>query len=49
MFRDAEIPDSKRTLYALGIRVSLASILLLLVFYGLHTGQLSFQAPWHKY
>ena len=49
MFKDSEIPDSKRTLYALGIRVSLAGILVLLVFYGLYTGELSFQAPWHRY
>ena len=49
MFKDSDIPDSKRTLYALGIRVSLAGILVLLVFFGLYTGELSFQAPWHKY
>lgn len=38
--------QSKRTLYALGIRVSLAALLLACVFYGLATGQLGSSAPW---
>lgn len=38
--------DSKYTLYALGIRISLASALLFLMFYGFYTGQLQSQAPW---
>lgn len=37
---------SKHTLYALGIRVALASLLLACVFYGLYTGQLGSTAPW---
>ena len=37
---------SKRTLYALGVRVTLAILLIIVVFYGLSTGQLSMQAPW---
>ncbi|MBV1907281.1 MAG: DUF2909 domain-containing protein [Pseudomonadales bacterium] len=49
MFKDAQIPDSKRTLYALGIRITLATALMLMIFYGLYTGQLSLNAPWHKY
>lgn len=38
--------NSKRTLYALGIRVSLAGLLLLLIFYGLASGKLGSSAPW---
>lgn len=38
--------QSKRTLYALGIRITLAALLLLSVFYGLYTGQLGSSAPW---
>lgn len=38
--------QSKRTLYALGIRVTLAGLLLLSIFYGLITGQLGSSAPW---
>ena len=49
MFKDAQIPDSKRTLYALGIRITLATALVSLVFFGLYTGQLEFNAPWHRY
>ncbi len=37
---------SKRALYALGIRIGLASLLLLCIFYGIYTGQLSSRAPW---
>ena len=39
---------SKRTLYALGIRVTLAALLLISIFYGLHTGQLGSSAPWDR-
>jgi len=37
---------SKRVMYALGIRVTLAIILMICVFYGITTGQLNFGAPW---
>lgn len=37
---------SKRTLYALGVRVTLAVILMGCVVYGLSTGELTLQAPW---
>lgn len=46
LLKDAGAPESKRTLYALGIRITLASIMMLLVFYGFYTGILSSQAPW---
>ena len=38
--------ESKRTLYALGVRISLAGLLMLSIFYGLKTGQLGSSAPW---
>ncbi len=40
--------ESKRTLYALGIRVTLAILLLVTVSWGLYSGQLSINAPWHQ-
>ncbi len=39
---------SKRTLYSLGIRLTLAGLLLGSIFYGLSTGQLGSSAPWDK-
>lgn len=38
---------SKRTLYALGVRITLAIMLIGVLIYGLATGELSLQAPWH--
>ena len=38
--------QSKRTLYALGIRITLAALLLISIFYGIYTGQLGSRAPW---
>jgi hypothetical protein len=46
LFRDTE-NQSKRTLYALGVRITLAAALLGLVYYGLETGKLTLLAPWH--
>ncbi len=48
LFKDTDKPNSKRVVYALGIRVSLAATLLLLIGYGLYTGQLGVNAPWHN-
>ncbi|MDH2431559.1 hypothetical protein WH50_24195 [Pokkaliibacter plantistimulans] len=36
----------KRLLTSLTLRVTLAALLLLLIFYGFYTGQLHSQAPW---
>jgi hypothetical protein len=49
LFKDTHRADSKRTLYALGIRITLASALLITIFYGFYTGQLRMgtNAPWH--
>ena len=46
LLKDAGVPDSKRTLYALGIRITLAAIMMALVFYGFYSGILTSQAPW---
>ena len=50
LFQDTGRNDSKRTLYALGTRVTLATALLLTIFYGLYTGELRMgtNAPWHN-
>ena len=40
--------DSKRTVYALGARVTFAVILILLVAYGLYTGELGKSVPWQQ-
>jgi hypothetical protein len=49
LFKDSDRPDSRRTLHALGVRVTLAAALLATIFYGLSTGQLRLgtNAPWH--
>ena len=49
LFKDTDRTDSKRTLYALGIRVTLAALLLITIFYGFYTGELRMgtNAPWH--
>lgn len=38
----------KRTLYALGIRVTLATALIGAIIYGFYSGQLSSKAPWDR-
>lgn len=47
LFKDSNKPESKRLLWALGIRVGLAMSVLGLIYYGLQTGQLTLAAPWH--
>lgn len=48
LLKDMNVPNSKRTLYALGIRVTLAISLMAVIAYGLHTGQLTSTAPWDR-
>jgi hypothetical protein len=50
LFKDSGRTDSKRTLYALGVRITLAAALLGTIFYGFYTGQLRIgtNAPWHE-
>ena len=45
LLKDIESP-TKRTVYALGIRIGLASLLMMTIFYGLYRGQLGSSAPW---
>ena len=37
---------TRRTLHSLGVRITLATIMMALIAYGLVTGQLRSQAPW---
>ncbi|MGD8175270.1 DUF2909 domain-containing protein [Marinimicrobium sp. ARAG 43.8] len=46
LLKDIGVPESKRTLYALGIRITLAALMMLCVFYGFYSGILSSTAPW---
>lgn len=46
MLKDMNVPHSKRTLYALGIRVTLALCLMGLIAYGIQTGKIRNTAPW---
>ena len=48
LLKDMNVTDSKRTLYALGIRVTLAATLLGVIAYGIYSGQLGNTAPWDK-
>jgi hypothetical protein len=45
LLKDIDSP-TKRTVYALGIRIGLASLLMISIFYGLYSGQLGSSAPW---
>ena len=47
LFKDSDITGSKRTLIALGIRITLAGTLLVVTGYGLYSGELQLSAPWH--
>jgi hypothetical protein len=46
LLKDMGAPDSKRTLYALGIRISLAALLILCIYFGYESGILTGRAPW---
>lgn len=50
LFKDTDRDDSRRTLYALGTRITLATALLLTILYGFYTGELRMgtNAPWHN-
>jgi uncharacterized BrkB/YihY/UPF0761 family membrane protein len=47
LIKDIESPK-KRSLYALGVRITLATLLMTTIFYGLYTGKLGSGAPWDK-
>jgi hypothetical protein len=40
--------EGKRTFHALGVRVALAVLLIVCLVYGVMTGQLGLNAPWHN-
>ncbi|VUD64143.1 hypothetical protein TDB9533_03254 [Thalassocella blandensis] len=46
LVKDIGVSESKRVLYALGIRITFAALLLGTVAYGIQTGKLTNQAPW---
>ena len=48
LFKDVSKSHSKRALYALGARITLAASLLLAIGYGIQSGQLSNTAPWQQ-
>jgi len=42
------VPESKRTLYALGTRITIAALLMLTIGYGIQSGKLKNNAPWNQ-
>lgn len=46
LLKDMGSATSKRTLYALGIRITLAILLVGTIAYGFYSGQLTSTAPW---
>lgn len=46
LIKDMSVSASKRTLYALGIRVVLAATLMVTIGYGIASGKLHNTAPW---
>lgn len=48
LFKDSDKAGSKRTLHALGVRITLAAALIVTVWYGIYTGELGVNSPWHQ-
>ncbi len=48
LFFSKDQGSTKRTLYALGVRITLAIVLILTIVYGMFTGQLGLNAPWQQ-
>ncbi|MBB3169792.1 DUF2909 domain-containing protein [Simiduia aestuariiviva] len=46
LLKDMGASESRRTLYALGIRISLAALLIGCLVYGFYSGALTSTAPW---
>ena len=46
LFIDKGNPKKKRIMYGLGFRVTLGVMILILITYGIFTGQLGNNAPW---
>ena len=49
LFKDTGKPESRRLWYALGVRITFATLLLIAIGYGFYTGELrmGINAPWH--
>ena len=49
LFKDTGKPNSRRLWYALGVRITFATLLLMTIGYGFYTGELrmGLNAPWH--
>ena len=49
LFKDTGKPESRRLWYALGVRITFATLLVLAIGYGFYTGELrmGLNAPWH--
>ena len=48
LLKDQGTTESKRAVYGLGVRVSLGVVLIILITYGLYTGQLGNRVPWDQ-
>ncbi|PCK09385.1 MAG: hypothetical protein COA42_04455 [Alteromonadaceae bacterium] len=48
LFKDVGVSDSKRAVYALGVRISIAVTMMLTIAFGIHSGQLVNTAPWDQ-
>ncbi|GAB1255539.1 DUF2909 domain-containing protein [Aurantivibrio plasticivorans] len=48
LLKDMGVPGSKRTLYALGVRITLAALLIASIWYGYDAGILTNTAPWGR-
>lgn len=46
LLKDTNVPQLRRTWYALGIRITLAILLMICLIYGFASGILHSQAPW---
>tara|TARA_A100001388_G_scaffold203143_1_gene154169 strand:+ start:1686 stop:1898 length:213 start_codon:yes stop_codon:yes gene_type:complete len=46
LFTDRGNPNKKRILYGLGFRVTLGVILVILIIYGVYSGELGNTVPW---
>lgn len=46
LLKDANMPQSRRTWYVLGIRITLVVLLMICLLYGFASGMLHSQAPW---
>lgn len=49
LLKDIDVSGSRRTAYILGVRVTLATVLMAVIAYGIHSGQLGNKAPWGQH